>query len=282
MPFLILLAYLAQGQGKLEFEVASVKISEASGPSVRLLSRGGPGTSDSTRMTMENYPLSVLVMRAYDLAPFQLPGLSELGGGRYNIDVKIPAGTTREQFLVMFQNLLIERFKMKLHHETKEMPLFELTLGKGGPKFKEHEGELPVDQGNSRLAPGQPNSWSLSLQSEKGFGRGQFNAVNRSMSEFSTDLSRQLRRHVVDATGLNGRYDFLLEWTWAPDPAAADAGPASAGPGGGPPPPPPPPDKPATVEIVKGLQKLGLRLESKKGPVDLIVVDHVEKVPTEN
>ena len=261
-----------------EFEVASVKLAAPWEPGKsRMGYRGGPGTGDPTRLVIDNYPMMLLVMRAYDVNPFQISG-EVRGAERFNISAKIPEGTTPAQFRTMLQNLLAGRFKMKLHRETRDLPIYELVVAKGGPKFKEHEGEPPVEDLNggppARDKSGRPppNSWSMEIP-PGGMARGQHNAVAESMEEFAKQLSRQFARSVVDATGLKGRYDFLLSWSQdvpginpGPPPNAAST--------------PDPDSGPSLIFAIQ--QQLGLRLESKKGPVEILVIESFEKLPTEN
>jgi uncharacterized protein (TIGR03435 family) len=286
----------------VEFEVASVKSApppehgRGSGP---MGFRGGPGTADPTRFTVDNYPLVMLIMRAYNVNRYQLSGFV-FTPERFDITAKIPEGTTKEQFRLMLQNLLAERFKLKLHHETKELPVYELSVGKNGPTFKEHQGEAPLasmdntrgpnpkDKDGYPMAP--PGVWAA-LIGRGGF-RGRFSGVAVTMPDFAGDLWSPLGRTVVDATGLKGKYDFVL--TWSTDLMPPEA-PPGAPPGGGaagsagPPPPPPPPSNDLLMDdmvreaLMSSIQKqLGLRLEPKKGPVDTLVIDHLEKVPSEN
>lgn len=166
-----------------------------------------------------------------------------------------------EQRRAMFQTILTERFKLVVHHETRELPMYILTVAKGGPKLK--------DSGPDDPASTAPRRRGLMMN------RGKLTGTDAQLSGLVTLLSRQLGRPIVDKTGLTGNYDFTLEW--APD----DGGPA----------PPKPQDGSATstanapdpgASVFTALQEqLGLKLESTKGPVDVVVIDHIEK-PTEN
>src|SRR5258706_15278617 len=127
-----------QPDSALTFEVASIK--PAAPPEMGMMrvgSRGGPGTGDPTRFTASNFSLSNLITTAYDLRPYQLTAPSWVNSERFDVVAKVPEGATKEQFRAMLQNLLVERFKLVIHRETKELPVFELVVGKGGPKFKE-------------------------------------------------------------------------------------------------------------------------------------------------
>jgi uncharacterized protein (TIGR03435 family) len=135
-----------------------------------------------------------------------------------------------------------------------------LVLAKNGPKLKESIGK-----------GGKPNSHMM-------VGMGQLTAEQVPLSFLADTLSRQLGRIVIDRTGLTGTYDFELHWT----PDQSQSGGFGGGPGGVPPPNMPPPPDPNGPSVFTAIQEqLGLKLESQKGPVEFIVVDHVEK-PSEN
>ena len=177
-------------------------------------------------------------------------------------DVPTLAKMTFEQRRTMFQSILAERFNLAVHHETRELPIYVLSVGKGGPKFKE---TAPDDRATTT-----PRRRGTMVNN------GKITSTDAQISTLVTILSRNLGRTVVDKTGLTGNYDFTLEY--APDE-------------GGPPPAPRPPDgSPATgasapdpgASIFTALQEqMGLKLESTKGPVDVVVIDHIEK-PAEN
>jgi uncharacterized protein (TIGR03435 family) len=291
---LTLFACAAHGQSaaKPEFEVASIKVAPPpEGRGMRVGMRGGPGTGDPTRVVMENYNVFGLVTEAYDLKNFQITGIDMMDAHRFNITAKVPEGATKSDLQVMFQNLLAERFQLKFHRETKELPIYELVVGKNGPKFKESATEQPKDDVTAPL-PGLPAGPPKLDQSGypvippgmmimtivNGSPRARLNAAGETMQQFTGMLSNQFNKIVVDATGLKGKYDFLLSWmpesrTGAPPPSAA------SGPGA---PAAPAPDEsgPSLLEAVQ--DQLGLKLESKKGPVEILVIDHFEKTPTEN
>jgi uncharacterized protein (TIGR03435 family) len=172
-------------------------------------------------------------------------------------DVPTLAKMTFEQRRTMFQSILADRFKLAVHHETREMPVYVLTLAKGGPKFKETVPDSTA---------GEPHRKGTMIN------RGKITASDAQISTLVTILARQLGRPVVDKTGLTGDYDYTVEYT--PD-------------DGAPPPRPPDGSAPAAApdpgaSIFTALQEqLGLKLESTKGPVDVVVIDHIEK-PTEN
>jgi uncharacterized protein (TIGR03435 family) len=126
------------------FEVAVIHPAEPPGPNrrIRIGISGGPGSNDPTRVTAEGVSMTELLMRAYDVKRYQLSGPSWMETERFSISAKVPEGATKEQFILMLQNLLAERFKMAVHHEQKEMPVFELQVGKGGSKLKESAADI--------------------------------------------------------------------------------------------------------------------------------------------
>jgi uncharacterized protein (TIGR03435 family) len=265
-------------------------------------SSGGPGSRDPGLFKCTNCSLSMLVSMAYDLKRYQLTAPGWMETERFDITAKIPEGATKEQFRLMQQNLLTERFKLAVHHEKKELPMYELVVAKNGPKFKESEEEAaPPDGGPPPGPPGPPTIGKDGFPVFPAGGRGgmimmngkaRMQARKESMEQFTNMLSNQVNRPVTDATGLKGKYDFTLDFT-------ADMV-MMRGPGGAGIPPPPPgggttggggAGAPVSIgseadsgpTIFSAIQsQLGLKLESKKGTVDILVVDHIEKVPTEN
>jgi uncharacterized protein (TIGR03435 family) len=266
----------AQTPVTLTFEVASVKPSAPGwekggvyfGPP-----RGGPGTPDPAQITWSYATLRSLLMTAYDAKTYQVTGPAWLDTERYDIAVKIPAGASNAEVSVMWQNLLAERFGVKLHHEPKEFQVEELVIAKGGPKLKETAEDLTVPlppgppkiQNGQLLSPGFVTAISPTAR-VRAFARAQ------GLSQLTAMLSNQVRRPVLDKTGLTGRYDFSLEFTLdlsgialPPPPTPGDSATE------------PEPDLAAAVQ-----QQLGLRLVASKATLDVVVVDKAEKVPTQN
>lgn len=276
---------LGQTPGNLTFEVASVKRSPPD-PSGRVFfgpPRGGPGTSDPGQITWTNAALRNILMTAYDVQVFQVTAPDWMGTERYDIVAKVPAGATKAQVNVMWQNLLKERFGMVVHHESKEFPVDELTVAKGGSKLKDTE-----DPHIEPLTPptGPPQAGKNGLPQLNGSGAiisifPGANGATASMvarglpsSEIAIRLANSLRRPVIDKTGLTGKYDFVLEFT--PD-LSGIALPAGFSPTDGNNASDPGTNIESAVE-----KQLGLKLTPTKGKLDVIVVDRAEKVPTEN
>jgi len=216
----------------------------------------------------------------------------------------------------MLQNLLAERFKLTLHREKKDLPMYALVVGKNGPKLKESveepapkEGDAPKAGGPAadgplagaamrRLPMGRdgfpvlpPGAGRAGTMISLTSGNAHMAANGQTMAGLAEMLSNQLDLPVVDMTGLTGKYDFTL--TFAPEGGVGLRLPAGIAP---PPPPPPPPgeggpgmpaasapDSQSSPNLFAALQEqLGLKLEQRKGPVDLLVIDHLEKAPIEN
>jgi uncharacterized protein (TIGR03435 family) len=174
-------------------------------------------------------------------------------------DVPLLTKLTLAQRLGMYQQILTDRFGLKYHHEQRDRPMYALVVVKGGPRLTASNAEI-VAQATKH--PGRPGNLQM--------GRGTISGEGTTMYFLAIMLSRQLGRVVVDQTGLTGRYDFKL--TWTPEDAAVSA--------------PQPIDSGADVAAGPSLftaiqEQLGLKLESTKGPVDVVVIDHVEK-PTAN
>jgi uncharacterized protein (TIGR03435 family) len=267
-----------------QFEVAAIKPS--SGPqrgraeiATPLGCRGGPGTPDPGRMSCRE-ALGYFVMRAYQLKSYQFTPPDWMRDSWFEIDAKIPAGATQEQMYLMEQNLLAERFKLVVHFDKKEMQVYEMTVGKDGQKFKEWidlppltpgaaasdraSARGPIKAADLRPAPDNPIEWQTVNGSHSRRGK-------QSMGELGQYLSVKLERPVIDATGLAGDYDILLDYVVEPaqppcPPVCTDPPPLAAGP-----------------TLLKAVEsQLGLKLESKKGMIDVLVIDHIEKFPTEN
>jgi uncharacterized protein (TIGR03435 family) len=288
------------------FEVASIKSAPPSDMHRMMVGmQGGPGTPDPGQIRYNNVTLRNVLTQAYDVKDFQISGPAWLGSERYDITAKVPAGTTKEQFRLMLQNLLAERFQVSLHHETKELPMYALVVAKGGVKMKESADAppAPAEGDGPKVVPpvyggpmAKPSLGKDGMpEMPKGGMRGgmmmTFNGSKMSMkangvqiSQLVNMLANQLSRPVVDQTGLTAKYDYTLDF--APEGGHGPmGGPMMAGPGG------PGGGGPGTggdndqagPNLVTAVQEqLGLKLEAKKGPVDLLVIDRAEKAPTEN
>jgi uncharacterized protein (TIGR03435 family) len=219
-----------------------------------------PGSMDSAygtlpgRLSIVNGRLPIIIMEAYGLKQsFQLVGgPAWIRSARYDIQAKAQGVPAPDQLMLMLQDLLEDRFKLKVHRETRELPVFLLTLAKGGPKeFKAGTCVLPD--------PIKPTVESGPYCGRNQLLRGRWDGSNIDLTKVVDGLSVLLDRKIIDKTGLTGLFDIHLEL---------------------------PPDSPSVDDAAPSLntvlqEQLGLKLESGKGPVEIIVIDHIER-PTEN
>ena len=225
------------------FDAASVKLNRSEGGPSSI--RGSPG-----RIRMDNVSLRKLTLWAYgipDDREYALIGPGWMGSESFTIEATFPAETSADRVRLMTRALLAERFKLAAHRETRQLPMYVLVVDKDGLKIQ------PVEGGQPRTAGGP----------------GRLEAHKITMQKLADLLARGTGHQVVDGTGVKGVFDFTLQWTPEEAPRLEpDAGAAGGEPG--------PPLSSALRE------QLGLRLETRKGPVDVLVVDHMERVPTAN
>ena len=271
--FLVLVAAVwgQNGDDHLRFEVASVKPSAKQGMITRM--QGGPGTSDPVRVRLTNAGLSILMMRAYGIQYDQLRAPAWMDTTEFDVVANVPPGSTAEQLRNMLQNLLAERFRMQVHHETRVVPVYELTVGKNAPKLKPAaEGSGPDDfVPGSGLGRVDRDSFPILPQGRPNVACGHlpqgayctFRMLTMGMLVQRLSLPSFGNRRVVDKTGLTGRYDFTLYYSSMSNPPSS-------------------PDNNAP-NIEQALQEqLGLKLVPSTASIDVIVIDHAEKTPTEN
>jgi uncharacterized protein (TIGR03435 family) len=232
------------------FEVASVKPHNAD-------IRGNSVDLSVERFTATNIPLGGLILMAYNVTVRQISGQDQWLSERYDIAAKAEHPVSRDQMRRMLQALLAERFKLVVHWETREVPLYALVVGKRGPKL--HHSDPSQGDVINPLTP--TGAGGTELKS------GHLVFKNESMSDFAWALSRMVAtgdRVVLDNTGLSGTYDFELIFEPPRRPSVAEApGTATSI------------EAPSIFDAVQ--EQLGLKLESKKGPVEFLIVDHVEK-----
>jgi uncharacterized protein (TIGR03435 family) len=276
----------------LKFEAASVKVSapmaglagvqrRAAGERpVRDEVSGGPGTGDPTRIHYPRVAMDFVLLKAYDIDNFQLVGPDWIGAGfdRFDIDATIPANSTPEQFRSMLRNLLAERFKLTAHRETRELAGYALVVAKNGPRFKEAApvAAKPHDGAPDTSRPGPDGYFPAPDRPGIFFQLAGMRAARSTFREVTMQtlvdtLQNQLKRPVNDATGLTAKYDFVLDYSI--EGLNLGSGRMLVGPG----------DSEPQPDLAGALQsQLGLRLEAKKVSVSMVVIDHIEKSPTEN
>lgn len=298
------------------FEVASIKPAEAqTGKGGRLFfggGRGGPGTDDPGLFTCPRCNLYTLVQKAFDVPSYRLAGISNnmMEDQRYDVSARIAPGTTKEQFQLMLQNLLVERFKLKFHRETKDVTGYELSVNKGGIKMKVSPPEDPkpaVPAGEAALPPRPPLPLGLLRAGADGMpdlpkGRGnvtlfmpgaaKMHVEKETMEQFTKFLGNQLGGPITDLTGLKDKYDFDLTWDGVSPGRGGMGMPMVMGPppgagagvgGGGSPLDGAGVQRDPQPTIFGALQsELGLKLDKKQVPVEVVVIEHFEKTPTEN
>jgi uncharacterized protein (TIGR03435 family) len=249
------------------FEAASIKPATVLGPRGMMADqKGGPGTTDPGMFTCRNCSLYWVLADAYKIHSYDFSGPDWLQNTRFDFSAKLPAGATQEEFQMMLRSLFAERFMMTVHREKRPMQVYELTVGKNGPKFKESTPrEQPEDDGGPPKFRRDGDGFPV-LGSGSGMGITTGHARMQSRDEripwFSAMLSDQLHAPVMDATGLTGKYDFVVSWAWEDGPGA---------------------ESEAAASLINAVQsQLGLKLERKKGEAEVLVVDHMEKTPTAN
>jgi uncharacterized protein (TIGR03435 family) len=240
------------------FEVASVKRSNPASGQARadgLFAIIPVGIdTEPGKLTARNETLKNLISAAYGVKEYQISGPEWLSSERYEIIAKAAKLVGEVQLLQMLQPLLAERFKLTLHRDKKEFTVYALAVDKNGPKITnaKDEGDPNINMGRTRLT-----------------------AQRTSLAQFADLLSLQTDRPVVDRTGLVGSFDITL--TWAPDAPAAL--PAAGGENSG----RDHASDPRIFTIFAAVrEQLGLKLQATKEPLEVLVIDHAEKVPTEN
>jgi uncharacterized protein (TIGR03435 family) len=250
------------------FEVASVKpAAPYKGGPLHIAESGGPGTDDPGRLIFSNYTMKGLLVSAFDMQPYQISGPVWLNEDMFDVSAKVPAGTTKEQMRVMLQNLLAERFRMTFHREQQDMPAYELTVGKGGPKMK--------------VSDSAPNSPKPVQGSKSSPGVSKVTCNRCTVARFIEVLNAPGGKQIFDSTGLIGNYDFTLVF----EPVYGKCSGCVVGGGDGAMPPAPAPNPTGETPPILTIavqQQLGLKLIQKKTPVDVVVIDHIEKTPAEN
>ncbi len=263
---------IAQTTAHSEFEVAAIKPGSLGLPGGTI--RRTPGG----RLTVTNMTVKELIAQAWNLQPFQISGgPSWIDSARYDISAKPESSASNwDETALMLQSLLADRFKLTMHRDTKELPIYALVLakkdGKLGPGLAQSkEGGCVVPDPSKPLPRPEPGKLPAMSCANMIMNPRFLRAVSVPAAKFAVGLSRIIGRTVVDQTGLTGNFDISLDWT--PDEAQYMQLPPGVA-------PPAPSDAP--ISIFTAMQEqLGLKLESRKGPVEIFVIDRAEK-PSEN
>jgi uncharacterized protein (TIGR03435 family) len=279
---LFLSSIVAFGQSpsvRPEFEVASVK---KSAPAVAGQVNIGVHI-DGAMVRYSSLPMKSYIRMAYRVNDYQVLGPDWLATEHFDIAAKLPEGATRAQLPEMIQSLLADRFKLVLHRDKKEFPVYALVVAKSGPKLK----ESPPDSG-PEASPGAKGNVDINITTGRGggvidmgngssigYGRDRLEAKKVTLSALAGAVERLLDRPVVDMTGIGGTYDFSLEYSWdeVRSLVRSTSGGATELPAN--------PDAPGN-SIFTSVAAFGLRLEPRKAPIEVLVIDRIERTPTEN
>lgn len=279
----ILLAASAYAQSP-QFEVASIKPFD---PSAQGQVLAGVHI-DGAQINIVGLPLKALVAMAYRIKATLITGPDWTETARFNVLATLPAGSSPEQLPDMMQALLTDRFQVKVHKDKKEFPVYALLIAKGGSKMKETPPDPAADKdepkgtrGAETTTVGNGLNVNYGHGSSYTFANNRFDAHKLTMPIFAGNLERFADRRIVDMTGLTAPYDFAFDvmpedyyamllraavWSGANLPPQAqklldDSSPAALG---------------------DALQQIGLRLEARKAPLDVLVIDDALKTPTAN
>jgi uncharacterized protein (TIGR03435 family) len=296
---LLLMASVAFAQAPaapLTFDVASVKPATIDQAKIMAGQQHVGLKVEGNRVEIGVTALSELVAMAYKVKYYQIQGPEWLGpmGQRFDIVAKMPEGANKDQVPEMLQALLADRFKLTMHRSSKESQVYALVIGKNGLKMKETPPDVPVAASADGDAPKPDTNMKVTTSNDKTTitntpagtqkvtvvdGVMHVEASKMPMALLVEALSRYVDHPVVDMTELKGNYQVVLDISQediravmrsvgmampAGAPAASDT---AAEPGS---------------SIVNSVQQLGLKLDARKMPLDMIVIDHLEKTPTEN
>jgi uncharacterized protein (TIGR03435 family) len=266
----------AQPAAAPRFEVASVKVSA---PGTQMKRRGGPGTGEPERITYRNFPLSPVIQTAYGM---NVLGPDWLPYDRFDILANVPANTTEEDVRRMMQTLLRERFGLTAHVEQRSAPSYDLVIAKASSRLKEWK-EGPNDPALPPLTPLESNGLKRDPNGithmpagrsgmAQGFnvitGSGHLEAVQVPIGEFAKFVSGRVGMPVSDRTGLTGKYSFTIDFQPSGLSGSAPANQDASEP---------------TADILTALRlQLGLKLEKKETPVNVLVIDKIERRPVGN
>jgi uncharacterized protein (TIGR03435 family) len=232
----------AQQPAQPSFEVASVKPADPS-------DKPGFLQTEPGRLNLNGVTVKMLIQQAWAISGYRIyGGPSWLDSTRYNIEAKAAVGSgnlTLDQMRPMLQTLLTDRFHLVLHREEKDLPMYRLVVSKNGPKLEES------------VVSGEPQAR---------MSTGRITDEKAGMDMLASQLGQQLGRFVLNRTGLRGYFNFHVEW--APDPGQNQGGESDTPPSAG-------VDGPSIFTALQ--DRRGLRLESTKGPVEVLIIDHAEK-----
>jgi len=271
---------------RVEFEVASIR---PSGPILSAADAAQIGVHiDGARVNLTKLSLNDCLAFAYKVKLHQISGPEWMASERFDINAKLPAGSKGDHIPEMIQALLTDRFGMKFHREMKDFPVYALVVGKTGLKMKESPSDPPADPADERKGFDLTSSTSqtgTTINYGNGmymtFGDNSFVGRKLPASAMADTLARFVDRPVIDMTELKGNYDFTLQFTPEDFGAMMMRAVLAAG-------ITLPPEAMKLIDASNGdslfiaLETLGLKLEKRKAPIEVLVIDHIEKSPSDN
>lgn len=271
ITLLAAIGILAQPRPQIEISSLKLHAGEGKGPEMK----GSPGG-----FSLQNASLRDMIRAVYDVRDFQISrGPEWIDSAHYDIETKARGVPPSQMHVVVVDAVLKDKFKLKVHRETRELPVYVLTVAKGGPRMRQSkEGSCVPFEGKTmprRIAPAQRPYCGFADRGISLWLNRTIDAVGMSIADppgrkpelpivlsLTAFLSSNLDRMVIDKTGLTGKYDIHLEWN--PQATKVDGGRAPSA-----------DDGPSLFTAVQ--DQLGLKLESGEGPVEVVVIDHVER-----
>jgi uncharacterized protein (TIGR03435 family) len=258
-----------------KFEVATIKPAAPSDNSMLMFTADG--------ISIHGIPMKMLLRESFGVEDDRIIGEPNWVKNRYDIEAKVDAEDAPklknmkfDQRRAMVLPLLEDRFNLKYHHETRELPMYALVVAKDGLKMKASAPDDPP-KADGAPKPGDGDAKDKPRMGRRSLmmnGRGHLESTGTTTEMLAHVLAQQLGRTVVNKTALTGNYDYTLQWT--PDDVGTPMG-GDAGPGKG----DVSPDAGGPTLLTALEEQLGLKLESQKGTVDVIVIDHID-LPSEN
>jgi uncharacterized protein (TIGR03435 family) len=276
----------------------------------RVMIMRGCQPPDLAMVRCTNMTLKGLMVQAYGVKNYQIEGPAWLDTDGFDLEAKLPEGASKAQIPAMLQALIAERFKVTLHKENKPLPVYELAVAKGGPKLTEVDpaelnkpDDAPGGAGAPPPLPPPPpggGGGNVNVMVNNGGGRGGGNSRmtmsangattlsgKMSIGQLVSMISRAVDRPILDSTSLKGIYDISLTYLAENAPMTGDiraavamSGTAGGAPGGA---DAHQSDASAPIATVfQALKTLGLTLEPKKAPLEILVIDNASRIPTEN
>ena len=266
-------AFLFAQSSQLAFEVASVRQDKSDTPahSNFPLNVGDMYTPDGGRFSAVNFPLVTYIFFAYKIAGnqahFLLPQLPGwVSQDRYDIEARAEGNRTKDEMRLMMRSLLADRFKFAFHSETREVPVLALVLakpGKTGPQLTPHRGDAPCETNVPPSSASHTGALPPICNTILGLapsvpGRSRLGGSNVTIASMADMFSQRidLGRPISDATGLQRKFDFAIEFV-PQSKAESD------------------PDGPQFDQALR--DQLGLKMESRRSPMDIMIIDHIER-----